>query len=331
MIFLLYPYIIFIALIKQSDTHEPIYWMHVPKTSSTFSLTIQCLCNENYFWNTVNKLNLKDEDFSIYKGCIHIKKLDTKNSSSEINKCNWNCYNLIHHRPLPQPSINKNHKPNKNFPPATTNKFITILREPKSRIISSFLDRHFQQLPISVLKKHLMADPKGRKSFYDRLYNNMTYTMNFFEEYAKLPHVKACQTKMLAGIDCYSSRMIDEKIYKIAVRNLHTLKFVGIFEKYNETLIQFHQFMSSSSNSGSSNSSSSRRRPPHPLEYKKFRQSRGVGTEKEKNYWLQLNEKLMSRSNENDLLDVWDEKIYQEALKLFEEKTWTGKKRKTKT
>ena len=65
-----------------------IRWMHIPKTASTFSLSIQSVCSEDWFWHRLgdqwNGSHLNN--IRIYKGCVTLEPFRESSFG-----CHWTC------------------------------------------------------------------------------------------------------------------------------------------------------------------------------------------------------------------------------------------------
>jgi len=251
--------------------------LHIPKTASTFSLSIQSVCQEDWFWNALGD-NWEKTASNMYphKGC-YMLPVEGFNLT-----CHWTCRFDHHHKPLP-----------KLWP---SSMWVTVLREPKARLVSSFLDAHFLELSLESREKVGFHDRKEMHHFYSLIKENPDIAIDLFRNYSSLPEVQGCMVKMLTGWPCNSPLDLDAKLLARAVTKLNQLRFFGIFEQYNETLNMFHRQMRPNSS-----------RPPHPIELKHFRSSDTYGLPSD------LKERLLAVPH----TDVWDEALYQEAVLLF--------------
>lgn len=225
-------------------------WLHPPKTGSTFCLSIQHICNETDF-----TLKYKQyEKIVTYKGCavLYPYNLSTYKGS------NW-------------------HSEITNFTNNNINNHITILRNPKKRLISSFCDfMHFEgmkKLEGNLIRYNLYK--KLNLILYDNnvinnnnmtLLNNNYINNNFkfnniiineyitniennyklcqvvFDYYISFfPNNYGCYTKMLNGYGCYSNNTINANMVNIANHLLNDFAFVGILEEYNKSLKLFYK------------------------------------------------------------------------------------------
>jgi len=288
--------------IDESPTE--ILWLHIPKTSSTFSITVQVLCQEKKFWEKIlpprttssttgyNQTNL-NKFTRIYRGCVYLKQFTDWNpnirgvNTDSINECNWTCKNLFWHRPIPS-----------NWDPAT---FVTILRNPKSRLISSFLDGHFHELS-KESKTQLNMTMNGKvinrlvHEAGNRLLNDHDYALELFNIYSKLPENIGCQVKMIAGEHCQHNVIPTEETFNQAKQRLHQLKYVGIYERYQESIEYFHKLILPNSKRGL-----------HPLELHRFRDSSIFPNRV----------KLRKTLEALDYHDPLDDRIYEEAIIRF--------------
>ncbi len=243
----------------------------------------------------------KDYEYSAQNGCILFRPAGKKTSL---------CFPNFHHDPLPdrisskmfsqQPVVDnrKTVRGNKKSSKSTTSQpskpfTVAIFREPKSRVISAFLDgAHHEGMDVTayeILRANLSQSPgQSNSSILNRL-----------RTYASHPYMIGCYTKMLLGHECVSGVLadslangqVDQAILEKALGVLRQLSFVGIFEQYDATLRLFHRM----ANSGTE---------PHFIERVKARaQRQEASTQYIKQYF--------------QAVDPYDDVIYAEAKRIF--------------
>jgi len=173
-------------------------------------------------------------------------------------------------------------------------KMITVIRNPKNRFISSCLDgihrEGMKEKDHINMTLHLKAIDSHHLDVKDRMLNKLQYLKS-------LPHFYGCQVKMLNGVPCVSKLLVsngfNQTAVDFAIERLNQYMFVGIFERYEDTVKMLHFYANISTT-------------PHPIELIKLRASDKVVA----NY---INEKL-------DFDDPYDSKLYEAALNIFNKK-----------
>jgi len=175
-------------------------------------------------------------------------------------------------------------------------KMITIIRKPKNRFISSCLDgMHHEGMKDKDYKNMILnlknIDNNTKKLVYkDRLLNKLQYLTNLTEFYG-------CQVKMLNGVPCLSKLLVsngfNQSAIDFAIERLNQYMFIGIFERYEDTVNMLHFYANVSTS-------------PHPIELIKVR-SMDIDIE---NY---IYERLYYN-------DPYDTQLYDAALNIFNKK-----------
>lgn len=188
-------------------------WLHSPKTASTFCLTIQHACNASEFHKHVNS----STNIVVRKGCAMTYPVGTAYGNRWHNPVNN--YGLLH-------------------------RHVGIFREPKHRILSSFLDSiHFEGLPRKLSNK--------LKNSFQAATTPQECVINF-NIYLSLPCNYGCYTKMLNGLGCHADVELTEAMLKHALFVVNQFFFVGVFEKYEESIRLFLEMSDISRNPGKS-------------------------------------------------------------------------------
>jgi hypothetical protein len=256
------------------------YWLHPPKTGSTFCLSLQHVCckeNFEYVTEGINEVDLmeydllksNERDFSlaVAYGCVSVEHPERPNTC----KLKTN-----HHRPIPSNlNISSHHT-------------ITMLRDPRDRAISAFLDgMHHEGMENDDFESIKKTNFSG---------NSIHQLLHLSERYLHHPAIKGCQMKMLLGYECnskelnLSDELIDVELIDRAKALLNQFFFVGIFENYRKSVELFHKMAGAQT-------------IPLPVEYYQYRE----GDHKKADF-------LRSKVN---FQDPYDEAIYLEAQRIF--------------
>ena len=184
--------------------------MHPPKTASTFCLTIQHACDEISF---IQQVAVADGYRTAY-GCAILSPKGTQ-------------FGNQYHNPLSKEALQGDH----------IEEHVTILRDPESRMISSYCDGiHEEGLPkeeVAALKSHLIYSV-----------NNEEGCIKNFLIYSNFHANHGCYTKMLNGFPCSADVNVTKKMTETALDNLRKFRFVGIFEEYAESVDLFLKIIS---------------------------------------------------------------------------------------
>ncbi len=315
------------AKLLSVDTCSGLFWFHAPKTGSTLYMALQHVCcpiefnslvmnitTEQLVANEFLPAQQKDVSFKFEHGSITLKRSNhTFTCKTRIN---------IDHNPL---KFDPNTKPNHRLPPLMV---VGVIREPKSRIISSFLDgMHHEGMTndhdFKVLRKKWEVTSSDPAREEQRL-------VGFAQDYANHPNMVGCQVKMLNGYECYSpslfpfadssavnlSEPVDRQSLRIPVFNrtaplnqtaidialsrLRQFRFVGLFDQFNASVHLLHRVMSSGGSGGSGSGTS-----PSPVELYQKRNSSKLLT-------ALLSAKVT-------VFDPYDSVVYAEAQRLFRE------------
>ena len=177
-------------------------WLHPPKTGSTFCLSIQHACNETDFTDKVHQ----HTELRTYKGCARL----FPNELSTYHGTRW-------HLPLFK----------RDF--SNLQSFVTVLRNPRSRTISSFCDH----MHMDGMKK---TEGLRVKAKIQEISDSQSATMC---KDASHPNTRGCYTKMLTGHGCFENVTLTSVLLKQAIKNLSLFSFVGILEDYEKSVDLF--------------------------------------------------------------------------------------------
>ena len=261
-------------------------WIHPPKTSSTFCTTISHVCCPSLFDEGVKLLSQED-----YKGLVQSQCT----LPEPFRRKGYSCVPDLGHFPFPTGEAAMDYIKSKR---QTTIIAVTILRNPASRIVSSFLDSaHFEGFSEdehSRLMKKWSSYPTGVGRMKETILRKAA-------DYIHHPHMIGCYTKMLLGYECLSGFLSRDQPFNqtaldIALQRLRTFFFVGIFEDYEASLQLFHQVANAST-------------VPHWTELTKSRVSsadQGI---------LQY----IVQNISSHYIDPYDDQVYDLAQNLFEQ------------
>ena len=211
-----------------------LWWLHSPKTSSTFCTSISHVCCPSLFQEGVK--NITEDNYSTNKlanGCT---------LPFNFKQNGFACAGLASNgQHAPYPVAEKDVK--RIFNNQSNIIAVTILRQPASRLISSFFDggghwEGFGDVDHAKLLKHWATYP------HDEQQINQT-TIRKALDYIYHPRMIGCVTKMLLGYHCYSDYLskqssFNETALHTAKQRLKQFLFVGIFEHYEESIRLFH-------------------------------------------------------------------------------------------
>lgn len=230
---------------NQKINCKNLFWLHPAKTSSSFCLSIQHVCCSELYENITNGITEEmleyhkiHKRYKFYKSIFDYKAYDRFVTFEKEGYPKLKDHCLISginaHDPL-------NHEENLSL----TN-VLTILREPKARLISSFLYRVHDAGFVEY----------NRTEYYELIkqmnINNANNSLLEKEKqlinaqlYANHPCVYGYQIKMILGLPRYIDFSIHNDTYylpfvKQAANRLKDFFFVGIFEEYKKSMIVFH-------------------------------------------------------------------------------------------
>ena len=186
-------------------------WLHPPKTASTFCFSVQHACNETLFLKQASL----STGYKYFRGCTILEPNGTFYS-------NRHHYGLsLYH--LDDMYILKN--------------YITMLRNPESRLISAFCDHMHDEGMTDKSKGKLikhMGFGKQAPAFI-----NGSICIEQFNRFASFGPHHGCYVKMLNGFQCAEERIITKAMVDIAVFHLFKFLFVGIMEEYKSSVELF--------------------------------------------------------------------------------------------
>lgn len=273
-------------------------WIHIPKTGSTFCLSMQHVCCPDKFENLTNGITVEDLEFAEthkharnkpFHYFSHYCYRFIRTGYEELDSHNCPFTGVHQHVPLNR-RINKQQA-------------MVMMREPKSRIISAFIDgMHHEGTNPSVWNK---AKAK-MKEISATKYDSNTKLMKTAAVYTNLTEMHSCQTKMMLGKGCASSIPLKRQAAEAAQERLRDFFFVGLTEEFERSLLLFHELANVST---------------VPTAVELFPQ-RVTSTKSQYSY-------LADHFDELNYKDPNDEALYETAKQIFEEeiayvKRWKG-------
>ena len=259
--------------------HCYIQWLHPPKTSSTFCLTLQHACNETQFFLDVSLFSGR---FRTAFGCWVMEPHGTMLGSR-------------YHHPLSIPKdLDELHR------------FVTMLRHPDDRLISAFLDgMHMEGVPVEerqAVQEKMVNGARGNRQ------NSEDACVQNFNIYANYPANHACYTKMLNGFKCHANIEVTQEMVTTAKKHLDRFLFVGIFEHYMNSTALFLEAVSQTNPTV---------HPQAPMEHFILRAGTAPCKQHMRDYYHYGN-KSYSRLHGGAYRDTLDGEVYEHALKLFD-------------
>jgi hypothetical protein len=281
------------------------YWLHIPKTSSAFCLSLQHVCCLEQFeasvspFNTTRHvveneiLNIGEKYFTIETnhGCAYLKS--GINRRVHLLSCRVRTFG---HKP---------YSPTFSF---MQKQALVVLRHPKSRVFSAFNDDYHHEgmnyQEFDNLKTRMFNDSSSREVFQSR-YPGVRETVMVFVYgafvYLNDPMILGCQTKMILGYHCADSQFIlprnpiNMTLIEEAKKRLRQFYFLGIFEEYQKTIELFHRISSNGTTI------------PSVVELLPIRQSN-------------QSKARVLRAYFSNYSDPYDDALYEEGKKIFSQR-----------
>ena len=255
------------------------WWVHTPKTGSSFCLTLQHLwCPDT--WPGNGNRSVPETAIYDHKGCTHVK--------------NFTC---------PEKTVGHDFVP-VGWPRGDTARAVIVLRDQWTRIVSSFSDgkhhsgmpeRYFNEVFRPSLQETAKAECHGdgttarfRRS---NAYNDCVRLAEF-EAYANAPEMKGCVAKTLTGRGCSAvNATLAPADVTLAIERLGTFAYVGIFEDWTEMVYSLHDTLGHG------------RGTVGPLDFVHMRSTK--------------NKLAVPAALKAAYADPWDQPIYDAALGLY--------------
>ena len=280
-----------------APTCKELLWVHPPKTSSSFCLTIQHVCCKAEFeamadlvlkevLATPSKVLSASKHVFLGWGCLRLEL--AKGNSSLVARST--CFSPMSHghRPMLPESAGKP-------TPLDLSRVAMMLRDPRQRILSAFFDG---------MHAEGMSDSKQNAAPWRNA--SLPITSKILA-YSQHPDIIGCQVKMLNGLECAAPVEVNQSLLDTAKKRLRKLFFVGIFEEYSTSLERFHRDMGHGTK-------------PHAIEMvpsRSFRSRLPLNPSR----WSESDFELNSTYSELskvlvDYVDPWDSVLYREAVAL---------------
>ena len=214
---------------------QNLMWLHPPKTSSAFCTTISHVCCPVKFQLVVKNLMISvNETYApdFYQGCA----LPSIFRGTGLPSCVGPCKKHV-----PYPIEHKDKM--RLFKNQSNIIAVTIMRQPVSRLISSFFDGggHWEGFGTDAMSKLLQQ----WATYSEEKEQLQQTTIRKALDYIYHPRMTGCVTKMLLGYQCYSDYLskqssFNETALHEAKQRLRQFFFVGIVEQYEESIRLFH-------------------------------------------------------------------------------------------
>lgn len=250
-------------------------WLHPPKTGSTFCLTIQHACNETDF---VSKAAKAKRTLGTYKGCAKL----LPHHLSTYRGTRW-------HHPLMKGDFDN------------LASFVTVLREPRTRAVSSFCN----YMHTDGMKKHEAMRVQAMIAERN-ISNSPTACQDTFNDYLSWPNSHGCYTKMLNGHGCHANMTLTNEMVHSAISNLKKFSFVGILEDYSKSVDLFLAMNKQNVTRGALRVEKMKVRPGHT-------NTECVPAQDGVNFCLNTDMTIISRNFKDD----YDQQVYEYAKQRF--------------
>ena len=216
-----------------------VYWMHAPKTGSSFLHTIlsfacgetaqRAVSNEGRDWFTMVKIMFKYE-----RNC---KKFDC--CPFGIDASQWRKGGGFYHEPVMWRRERSADSVNVSYVFPGHMSVVAIFRRPAARLLSGL--RQMQKTPEccydwGFTPTGLALNPAESIRHHKKLRNAT------LAQYAASPGALGCQAKMLLGIPCHAPRtpLTSEDVALAAWTVRRRLRFVGLLEHWAESVCLWH-------------------------------------------------------------------------------------------
>jgi hypothetical protein len=257
----------------QEDHCDGIFWFHAPKTGSTLFMALQHVCAPEAFQSHI--ANITREDLEANERL----KVDNRHKPFYFTSNHGSIYFVRNNHALPgnitKQRINIDHNPVRGdfIKPTKQHLAVGMFRDPRARLVSSFLDgaHHegmheddFRLMRRSWEARGLkFANGHPTMSKQEQLAGEK---IRFVNEYANHPYMIGCYTKMLNGFMCSSPTLfhqplpdtnisdyeipsynhslpLNQTAIDIALRRLRQFRFVGLFERFEESVQLLHKIL----------------------------------------------------------------------------------------
>jgi hypothetical protein len=218
------------------------HWMHIPKTSSMFCLAIQHACCPLEYDALTKGVTLRKLDHWFDVKGAKVGSPFVYNISDDKIACYE--FHRVNHE-----SLHCNFAgPTKHAPISMDENLdvsmgLGIIREPKSRIISAFLNGvHCQGFKYR--KDCLKMQESFTKLAKDKDVSRLHNLLKMAQKYVDYPNIGGQGVKMLLGdfqirLDMHNETAIHSVVAQ-AIKRLRQFFFVGVFDEYVRSLKLFH-------------------------------------------------------------------------------------------
>eukprot|EP01039_Chlorochromonas_danica_P005027 gene5029-5519_t len=270
---------------NQNEDHfdcKQLRWVHIPKTGSSFCLTLQHLCCQTQFENLTQDITME---------MLIDNELIEPNHRTFGVELAYGCARF-HRGKETTCQVGGPHTPLQLSESSQNRQYVGFFRDPQRRVISSFLDSvHHEGMPpedFIALQHQLNNISNSHQSSLKRLVAKA-------QLYASHPDVIGCQVKMLNGYECssplFKNQPFNHTAMEVAIKRLQEFYFIGLTEHFGKSVELFHVMMK-------------RGTVPYPVELYAARTSR-------KDYTEILRRHLAVE-------DPYDSLLYMEAKNIFE-------------
>ena len=215
------------AAYSYKDTTQvcKLLYLHIPKSASTFCLTLEHLCSPRAFETAFQSVDYADyTNHTVVRGSC-VCSTDLEKICGGYGK---ECGNR-RHQPLP--------KCEKDWEKESTSRLeVTIIRNPIDRLVSGFVDHtHHDGMDPKYYNNLQIKMTKAASVYYLRDPNIFALrAIAEFKVFAADPATFGCVTKMFNCYWCYDSDVkLNNNMVKVAIERLSEFFFVGNFGEYH--------------------------------------------------------------------------------------------------
>lgn len=203
---------------EEKTKKDPLYWVHPPKTGSSFCLTLAHEICPKEFEREAAKLRNGTTKVTLRKGCALLEGLNCPVGGSG-------------HGPLDLTRSNT--------------WVIIVMREPRLRLLSSYDDHvHHEGLLGSMpeskewMRKREMVLEACRS--IDKKHSQECAQVKNSNAYFTMDSFKHCYTKMFNGVWCSAPYNVTTAMRDLALARMSEFYFIGLLEDWNNSITLFN-------------------------------------------------------------------------------------------
>lgn len=207
--------------------NNKIGFVHLPRTGGTYLEAVLCSCmGPDSF---INFFGTPDNQVPNRVGLIEKVGCDNKTRAKLLNVPNWDTCKLF--------SGHFSLNIEEFLPPQYSYEYITILRNPLTRVFSFVkkvtTSRIFNKVIMQNAKE--VGDDIFWNNFIEYVDTNNKRGLSSHERHGFSNYM----TKVFSGSDLCADIDVNEELYNKASTRLQNLKYIGLFENYNQAIQNF--------------------------------------------------------------------------------------------